>query len=137
MSLLEKAPLESTDEEIHAELQKRWDDGGFGIWLGGYVDMFFTDEANAKVREFLHDQIREKVHDPETAELLIPKGYPFGVKRIPLDSGYFETFNEPHVHLVDVKSNPIAEITRDRGARWRTGASTSSTPSSTRPASTR
>jgi len=43
--------------------------------------------------------------------LLTPSSYPFGVKRVPLDSGYFETFNEPHVHLVDVRSNPIAEIT--------------------------
>ena len=46
-----------------------------------------------------------EVHDPETAELLIPQGYPFGCKRNPLDSGYYETFNLPHVHLVDVKSN--------------------------------
>ena len=111
LNLLEKGALESTDEEIHQELMPRWEEGGFGIWLGSYVDMFFNDEANAKVRKFLHDRIREKVDDPETAELLIPKGYPFGVKRNPLDSGYFETFNEPHVHLVDVKSNPIAEIT--------------------------
>jgi len=51
------------------------------------------------------------VQDPATAELLIPKGYPFGCKRNPLDSGYFETFNLPHVHLVDVKANPIAAIT--------------------------
>ena len=61
----------------------RWDEGGFGIWLGSYVDIFYNDEANAKVRNFLHDRIREKVNDPETAELLIPKGYPFGVKRNP------------------------------------------------------
>ena len=84
--------------------------------------MFFNDDANAKVRNFLHDKIREKVDDPETAELLIPKGYPFGGKRNPLDSGYFETFNLPHVHLVDVKSNPIAEITptgRAAGGRHR------------------
>jgi cyclohexanone monooxygenase len=111
LNLLEKGAAESTDEEIRATLQPRWDEGGFGIWLGSYVDMFFDDAANAKVRNFLHDRIREKVTDPETAELLIPKGYPFGVKRNPLDSGYFETFNEPHVHLVDVKTNPIAEIT--------------------------
>ena len=69
------------------ELKERWDDGGFGIWLGSYADIFFIDEANAKVREFLHDRIREKVHDPETAEMLTPTGYPFGVKRNPLDSG--------------------------------------------------
>jgi cyclohexanone monooxygenase len=91
----------------------RWEEGGFGIWLGSYADMFFVDEANAKIREFLHDRIREKVDDPETAELLIPKGYPFGCKRNPLDSGYYETFNLDHVHLVDVRANPIAEITEE------------------------
>ena len=96
---------------------ERWDEGGFGIWLGGYADIFFVDEANAKVREFLHDRIREKVHDPETAELLIPKGYPFGVKRNPLDSGLLRDVQPAdHVHLVDVKSNPIAEITAERRA---------------------
>jgi cation diffusion facilitator CzcD-associated flavoprotein CzcO len=111
LNLLEKGAAESTDEEIDAELQPRWDEGGFHIWLGSYADMFFVEEANAKVRRFLHDRIREKVQDPATAELLIPKGYPFGCKRNPLDSGYFETFNLPHVHLVDVKANPIAAIT--------------------------
>ena len=107
----EKGALETPDEERERALQQRWDEGGFGIWLGSYADIFFVDEANAKVREFLHDRIREKVHDPETAELLTPKGYPFGCKRNPLDSGYFETFNRDNVHLLDVKANPIAEIT--------------------------
>lgn len=121
LTLLEKGVLESTDEEIHQELMARWEEGGFGIWLGSYVDMFFNDDANAKVRAFLHDRIRETVDDPETAELLVPKGYPFGCKRNPLDSGYFETFNLPHVHLVDVRSNPVASIT-EKGLRLEDGA---------------
>ncbi len=121
LELLEKGVLESTDEEIEQELMSRWEDGGFGIWLGAYVDVFFTDEANAKVRRFMHDRIREKVTDPATAELLVPSGYPFGVKRIPLDSGYFETFNQPHVHLVDVKANPVGAITPG-GVRLADGA---------------
>ncbi len=108
---LEKGALEASDEEIERELMARWNEGGFGIWLGAYADIFFVDEANAKVRNFLHDRIREKVRDPQTAELLIPKGFPFGCKRTPLDSGYYETFNLEHVHLVDVKANPIAAIT--------------------------
>lgn len=107
---LDIGAAESTQEEVEAELMPRWNEGGFGIWLGAYLDQFFTEEANAKVREFLHERIREKVDDPETAELLIPNDYPFGCKRNPLDSGYFETFNRENVHLVDVKSNPIAEI---------------------------
>jgi cyclohexanone monooxygenase len=111
LQLLEKGALESTDEEVYDVLKPRWDAGGFHIWLGSYVDMFFDDDANAKVREFMRARIREKVDDPETAELLIPTEYPFGTKRVPLDSGYFETFNRDNVHLVDVKSNPIAAIT--------------------------
>ena len=120
---VEKGALESfRPRSASASSWQRWEQGGFGIWLGSYVDIFFVDEANAKVREFLHDRIREKVNDPETAELLIPKGYPFGCKRNPLDSGYFETFNLANVHLVDVKANPIAEITpAGRPARRRDG----------------
>ncbi len=117
---LEKGALDVSDEELERELMARWEAGGFGIWLGAYADIFFVDEANAKVRAFLHDRIREKVSDPETAELLIPKGYPFGVKRNPLDSGYYETFNLDHVHLVDVKANPIAAITEE-GVRLEDG----------------
>jgi len=117
---LEKGALDVSDEELERELMARWEAGGFGIWLGAFADIFFVDEANAKVRGFLHDRIREKVSDPETAELLIPNGYPFGVKRNPLDSGYYETFNLDHVHLVDVKANPIAAITQD-GVRLEDG----------------
>ena len=117
---LEKGALDVSDAELERELMARWEAGGFGIWLGAYADIFFVDEANAKVRAFLHDRIREKVSDPETAELLIPKGYPFGVKRNPLDSGYYEAFNLDHVHLVDVKANPIAAITEE-GVRLEDG----------------
>jgi cation diffusion facilitator CzcD-associated flavoprotein CzcO len=113
LTFLEQGALEASDEDIQRELMARWEEGGFGIWLGSYVDIFFNDEANAKVRAFLHDRIREVVDDPETAELLVPKGYPFGCKRNPLDSGYYETFNRPHVRLVDVKSNLIDAITPD------------------------
>jgi len=121
LTFLEQSALEASEEDIRRELMARWDEGGFGIWLGSYVDIFFNDDANAKVRAFLHDRIREVVDDPETAELLIPKGYPFGCKRNPLDSGYYETFNRPHVRLVDVKSNPITAITPD-GVRLADGA---------------
>ena len=109
--LQERGAAEVSDSEREALLEDFWNRGGFHIWLGGYADMFFSTDANDLVRRFLDRKIREKVDDPETAELLVPKGYPFGCKRNPLDSGYFETFNEPHVHLVDVKSNPIAAIT--------------------------
>src|SRR5207245_1237704 len=37
--------------------------------------------------------------------------YPFGTKRLCVDTDYFETFNRDNVTLVDVKRAPIEEIT--------------------------
>ena len=50
------------------------------------------------------------VKDEETAELLSPD-YALMAKRPPLGHYYFETFNKPHVKLVDIKNNPIKEVT--------------------------
>ena len=37
--------------------------------------------------------------------------HPYGTKRPPIDTNYFETFNRANVALVDVKSDPIEAIT--------------------------
>ena len=39
------------------------------------------------------------------------KPHPFGAKRVPLETTYYEMFNLPHSHLVDVNETPIQEIT--------------------------
>ena len=49
--------------------------------------------------------------DPEVAELLCPNDHPYGGKRAPFDMGYYETFNLPHVRLVDARKTPIVRIT--------------------------
>ena len=46
-------------------------------------------------------------------ELLCPKDYPVGSKRLCIDTGYFETFNRDNVTLVDLKSEPIERIAPD------------------------
>ena len=54
----------------------------------------------------------EKVNDPEIAEMLTPKGYPFFAKRPPLDHGYYEAYNRDNVKLVDIaEREPLVEIT--------------------------
>jgi cyclohexanone monooxygenase len=63
------------------------------------------------VAEFVRNKIRQTVQDPVTAELLCPKDYPLGTKRLCLDTNYYETYNRDNVSLVDVRSNPIKEIT--------------------------
>jgi cation diffusion facilitator CzcD-associated flavoprotein CzcO len=51
------------------------------------------------------------VTDPEVAETLTPRTFPVGTKRLCLDSGYYQTFNRPNVHLVDLRKTPLAEFT--------------------------
>ena len=45
------------------------------------------------------------------AELLIPKNHGFGTRRVPLESGYYEVFNQPNVRRVDLRATPIERIT--------------------------
>jgi len=77
-----------------------------------FDDLLTNPDSNQVVVDFLAEKIREKVGDPELAELLIPQGYPLFGKRPPLDHGYYESFNRDNVHLVDIKNRePIVEIT--------------------------
>ena len=100
--------LEMTDEERRAILEMRWAEGGLGF-TAAFADMMFEPEANAVVAEFVRDKIRSIVKDPETAEKLCP-GNTIGCKRLCVDTGYYETYNLPHVHLVDVAAAPIERI---------------------------
>jgi len=106
----EKSALEVDEEERRQEFEKRWEIGGFAIG-GAYNDLVINKEANETAAEFVRSKIREIVKDPEVAELLCPKDYPFATKRLCVDTNYFETFNRDNVTLVDVKNSPIEEIT--------------------------
>jgi cyclohexanone monooxygenase len=105
-----QSALEVSPEERDAEYERRWRIGGLPMY-GAFSDLILNPEANATAAEFFARKIREKVEDPEVADLLTPKGYPFGAKRICVDTDYFETFNLDHVRLVDVNASPITEIT--------------------------
>lgn len=71
--------------------------------------------AMAKVLEAMEDgfarMVRKRVHDPETAESLIPKDYRMGCKRLVVEIDYFETYNRDNVTLVDLRKGGITEIT--------------------------
>ncbi|MGI8538826.1 MAG: flavin-containing monooxygenase [Rubrobacteraceae bacterium] len=108
---IEQGALDASPEERDKAWKEMWDNGGFGLWIGNYNDIFFTQEANDKVSEWLREKIAERVDDPETAEKLIPRDHAFGTKRVPLEYDYYEAFNRDNVELVDVKAAPIMEIT--------------------------
>ncbi|MBT3370704.1 MAG: NAD(P)/FAD-dependent oxidoreductase [Rhodospirillaceae bacterium] len=102
--------LEATAEEREAQYEEFWSRGGLPF-LGAYGDLLFEREANDTIAEFGRRKIREIVKDPATAELLCPADI-FGGKRLCVDSGYFETYNLPHVSLVDVSKRPIERFTK-------------------------
>ena len=80
-------------------------------FLGSYSDHLVNPEANDLLAEFVRDKIRAIVHDPATAEALCPTTLPIGTKRLCVDTSYYETFNLPHVRLVDLRAHPISTIT--------------------------
>ncbi|GIT02655.1 MAG: hypothetical protein CM1200mP27_12800 [Chloroflexota bacterium] len=73
---------------------------GFGKWLSNFYDVMVPGEANDDYAEFVRNKIRERVHDPEVAELLVPKDHTFGAKRVPCETNYYDTFNRDNVLLV-------------------------------------
>jgi cation diffusion facilitator CzcD-associated flavoprotein CzcO len=97
--------------ERRAFYDRLYDEPGFGIWLANFPEIFMDEQANAEISNYIADRIRQRVNDPATAEQLIPKDHGFGIQRLPLETGYFETYNRDNVELVDSKATPITEIT--------------------------
>jgi cation diffusion facilitator CzcD-associated flavoprotein CzcO/acetyl esterase/lipase len=103
--------LTATDEVRRARFEAAWEAGELMTILGVFNDQMLDRESNEIVAEMIREKIRSVVADPETAETLCPVDHPFGTKRPCLDTGYFETFNLPHVRLVDLRKQPIVTVT--------------------------
>jgi cyclohexanone monooxygenase len=101
-----------TEDERNAVFQKAWNLGsGFRFAYETFSDLLIDPAANYAAASFIRSKIAEIVKDPETARKLMPTDY--YVKRPLCDSGYFQVFNRDNVSLVDIKANPIAEITEN------------------------
>jgi cation diffusion facilitator CzcD-associated flavoprotein CzcO len=107
----DRATFDDSEEERLAFYEKMWNSPGFSKLTSNYTDLLFDSTANAAWCDFLADKIRTIVADPETAARLVPRGHRFGEHRPPFVTGYFETFNEPHVSLVDLHETPIVRMT--------------------------
>ena len=79
--------------------------------MGVYNNLVLDKAANDTAADFVREKIAEIVSNPQTAKLLQPDNHPIGSKRICVDTDYYATFNRPNVTLVDIRSNPIKEIT--------------------------
>ncbi|HHX7105368.1 MULTISPECIES: flavin-containing monooxygenase [Pseudomonas] len=99
--------------------QRAWDiGGGFRFMFETFNDIAIEEQANIAAQDFIRAKIAEIVKDPETARKLQPRD--LYAKRPLCDSGYYATFNRENVSLVDVKANPIEEIT-SKGIRTSDG----------------
>jgi len=108
-----RSVFEVTEAEREAFWEKLYGEPGFGIWMGNFRDVLLDRQANKLMSDYLARKIRERVKDPAVAEKLIPKNHGFGTRRVPLESGYFEVYNQPNVKLVDLHATPIEAITPD------------------------
>jgi cation diffusion facilitator CzcD-associated flavoprotein CzcO len=103
--------FEVPKDERLAFYEELWAKPGFAKWLSNFHDIMSSDEANEDFAEFVRNKIRARVKDPVVAEKLVPKDHPFGSKRIPLETMYYEAYNRDNVLLVDVREAPIERIT--------------------------
>ena len=103
--------LEVSAEERQALWEKLYDEPGFGIWLANFSDMLVNEDANALASEFIANKIRQRVDDPVMADKLIPKNHGFGTRRVPMETSYYEVYNQPNVDLIDLSETPIERVT--------------------------
>jgi cyclohexanone monooxygenase len=106
----DRGALDDGDNERRSKYEARWKRGGL-TFMSVYNNLGLDKTANDTAANFVREKISEIVKDPETAKLLQPDSHPIGSKRICIDTDYFAAFNRPNVALVDIRSNPIDEIT--------------------------
>ena len=100
-------------------MEQAWLNGGH-TFLGLFSDLLTNPAANEQVADFVRAKIGEVVKDAKTAEALKPRGYPIFARRPCLDTYYYETYNKPNVHLVNLFEDPIVEIT-EKGVKTQSG----------------
>ena len=102
----DRSAFEDPEDERRRFYEQMWNSPGFTKLTSNYLDLLSNPDANAEWCDFIAAKIRAIVHDPATAERLIPKDQRFGEKRPPFVTGYFEAFNRPNVALVDLAETP-------------------------------
>src|ERR1700729_2720524 len=108
----DRGALDDGENERRAKYEARWARGGV-TFMGAYNNLALDQAANDTAADFVREKIAEIVSDPQTAKLLQPDNHPIGSKRICVDTDYYATFNRSNVTLIDIRSNPIEEMTQN------------------------
>ncbi|KAF3044627.1 hypothetical protein E8E12_005538 [Didymella heteroderae] len=114
-NFIPRSTFADTPEQRREVYESLWAQGDFQFWLATYVDMLFDPRANEEAYNFWCRKTRTRIQDERVKEILAPLKPPhaFGCKRISLEKGYFEIFNQENVTLVDASKDgsPILSIT--------------------------
>jgi cyclohexanone monooxygenase len=105
-----RGALDVDEAEREREYRRRWGMGGVNF-VHSFNNIYLDEGANATAADFVRARIAEIVTDPETARKLQPTDHPLGSKRICVGTDYYETYNRPNVHLVDLRAEPLEQIT--------------------------
>ncbi|WFU15952.1 NAD(P)/FAD-dependent oxidoreductase [Bradyrhizobium sp. CB3481] len=100
-----------TGQQRREVIEDCWNDGSLKLWISSFAELFFEEEVNSEISEFVREKMRERLKDPKLCELLIPSNYGFGTHRVPLEQNFLEAFHRPNVEIASVKSNPIECVT--------------------------
>ena len=118
-TISDKPALSVSDAERDKAYEKAWQTGGLRF-RATFNDVLTSTQANETASDFIRKKIGDVVNDPEVTEMLTPRDHGFATKRPPIDTGYFETFNRDNVQLVDLKQEPMLEVT-EHGIRTSAG----------------
>ena len=92
--------------------QRKQEIKDFGInVLTLYVDTYFNNEANEIACELYREYLHEYLGDEQKADALSPKNYPLHCKRPVIDTEYYAAFKQDNVSIVDLRDNPVEEVT--------------------------
>lgn len=108
--ITDRSVFDVSDEEREKILEAGWKKGGLEF-RASFRDTLIDEKANKIVADFIRKKISEIVKNPVTAQLLGDIDHPFAAKRPPVDTQYFETYNQDHVSLVNIRETPIEKIT--------------------------
>ena len=103
--------MELSAEEREAAFEKLYNEPGFSFWQGNFRDALIDKAANDEMTKFVIKKIRARVKDQRIADKLIPTNHGYGTRRVPLESGYYEVYNQLNVKLVDLRETPIERVT--------------------------
>ncbi|KAI3605871.1 cyclohexanone monooxygenase [Moniliophthora roreri] len=111
--LYDENPFNLSPEERELHYEELWEKGGLRFGLGTYCKVLYVSKLGQECYEFWRKKTAPRVKDPAVREILVPSRPPhhFGIGRPSLEQRYYEAFNHPTTKLVNVRNNPIEEVT--------------------------